>query len=165
MRVQRIIIAMTLLVMVGCTTEKRCASKFPPRTETETIYKDSIREIIRYRDTTVFVQLPAKTVEKAVYISVPSDYASDTVTAMGEYSHAAAWVANRMLQLRLDEGGAMKIKLEKAVKESEYWQHKWNYERKKEVVVEKYLPKFWLIAGIIGIIAVLLLLYRLLKGY
>jgi len=63
-----IITIIGMLLLSGCVTERACQRKFPP----QIITVDSIIQTTEtiYRDTTIFVQLPADTVRDTVEVAV-----------------------------------------------------------------------------------------------
>ena len=54
-----LLLILTVVIFSSCMTQKRCAERFPPQIVKET---ETITEIV-YRDTTVYVQIPADTVK------------------------------------------------------------------------------------------------------
>jgi hypothetical protein len=145
-----------LLLLTSCTTAKRCTAKFPP--QTITIVKDSIREKITYRDTTIFVTLPAKivTVKDTVYVK-NGVVSFRPVTAESNLATASAWISNNNISLTLaDKDTTLIITLSNALRNAEFWQSK--YEKDQKTVNVPYTPKFWKITGWVGIITILLLL-------
>jgi len=145
-----------LLVLTSCVTQKKCNLRYPP--QTITIVKDSIREKITYRDTTIFVTLPAKivTVKDTVYVK-NGLVSFRPVTAESNLATARAWISNNNISLTLaDKDTTLIITLSNALKNAEFWQSKYNNE--KHTVNVPYTPKFWKVTGWIGIITILLLL-------
>jgi len=87
-------------ILSGCVTQRRCLEKYPPL-PADTV----IKEIVTYRDTTVYIALPADTLTDSVFIQVPcpglDDYVSDTVRAEQKLASAAAWIEHRKLKVEL----------------------------------------------------------------
>jgi hypothetical protein len=162
----RILIIIILAVLAtGCVTKKRCADKYPPETHIE--YREVIveKEIIKYRDTTIYVELPPVEIEKSVIIEVPVTLYVAPIEAVGKYSSARAWIASQRLHLDLKEGGTLEVELKDAIKEIERLRTTNTNNTSKEVVRVPYTPKFWIITGWIGIIFIILVLIWIYKKF
>ena len=144
-KASKIIAVIVAILLAGCTTEKRCAKKFPPRTDS--IYIETIKE--HYTDTTIYVDLPPLIIKEYVPIK-------DTLELKGSYSNAIAWVDSTTLKGELREG-IQPVKFEYKIKE---------IVKIKEVVkhsVErvKYVPKFTRWLAWFGVIAFALIIIRI----
>ena len=89
-------------------------------------------EKITYRDTTIFVELPPKVIEKEVFIT-------DTLYLAGEYSRAQAWVFENKLFGFLHEGTAP-VEIEYKYKDKEVIKRV--TELIKETIAVPYVPKW-----------------------
>jgi L-lactate permease len=70
---------------------------------------------------------------------------------------AKAWISYNKLNLLLtDKDTTIEVRLLNALKTSQFWEYKYKHE--KEVVKEKYVPKFTKIMSKTGIILTLLLI-------
>ena len=89
-----LIIILSIAVLSGCATQRRCARKFPPQIITE---KEVITEIV-YRDTTILVHIPADTVyaEKVVF-KTPEGYQTDLSVLHTTYAKSTAQVLKGVL--------------------------------------------------------------------
>lgn len=92
-----LIVATLLLILSGCVTQKRCNKKYPPSESTriDSIYIE--REIVKWKDTIIYQQLPPIVVER--YVSI-----NDTLKLTGSYSEAFAWVSDGNILGKLNEG-------------------------------------------------------------
>jgi len=154
----RILILIALAALLtGCVTKKRCADKFPPQSTVE--YREVVveKEVIKYRDTIIYVELDPIEVEKSVIIEVPVNLYVPPVEVFGNYSTARAWIAKQKLHIDLKEGGTLEIELKDAIKEVERLKELIKEEKKTEVIQVPYTPKVWLFLGWIGILALILL--------
>lgn len=154
-------ILILLILISGCATEKRCKLKFPP--QTETIIKDSIREVIKYRDTTIYVKLPADTVTTSDTIYIKNGVTVyKEVKAETKLATARAWIGQNRLNLTLaDKDTTIEIKLKDALVSKEFWQNK--YMTEKQVVTIKYTPKWINILAWIGGAGIILLILWILR--
>ena len=93
------IVFVLLAFFVSCATQRRCLEKFP--IVESTIVKDSIV----YRDTTLFVQLPADTVTDSIQVVLPCPqppaFKTPKVRTSTRYASAEAWLAGDHLKVRL----------------------------------------------------------------
>ena len=147
-----------LTIFSGCVTQKRCNRKFSP--QIETIIKDSIvyKERITYKDTTIYVKLPADTVYKKDTITIVNgNFYIAPIYAETKLASAKAWIRQNKLNLMLaDKDTTLEIKLTDALKTAEFWEYKYKYE--KQTVKVKHTPKFWKFTGWVGITSLLLVL-------
>ncbi|MFA7361999.1 MAG: hypothetical protein WC139_13285 [Candidatus Kapaibacterium sp.] len=159
----KLIIIAIAIFFSSCVTQRKCQIKFPP--QVTTIIKDSIREVIKLRDTTIYVKLPADTVTISDTI-----YVKDGVTVFKEIkaetilATARVWIGQNRLNLTLaDKDTTLTIKLKDALKTSEFWQSK--YVNEKQVVEVKYTPKFIKVLAWIGGVCIILLILWLLRRF
>jgi len=154
-----ILTILTGLIFSGCVTQRNCAKKWPP--QTVTIIKDSIREKIVWRDTTIFVQLDPITVTKTDTIYIKNGVVQfREIKAESNYATARAWIGQNRLNLFLaDKDTTLELRLKNALRDKEYYLSKWNNE--KQTVNVPYTPKFWKLAGWTGIASIILLLLYL----
>jgi hypothetical protein len=125
-----------------------------PESKTETIIQE--REIVKYRDTTVYVNIErTDTIYKTTKVYIErGGMVSDTVRASSDYADAWAWVNINRLHVGIsDKDTTLRFRLENALMEAS----KWKYESSKEtkVVMERYVPKFIKVTSILGIILTL----------
>ena len=151
-----IILFLICFFLASCVTQKKCTRKFPP--VTEIIIKDSIREVTIYRDTTIYINLPADTVYKKDTIIIKNGYFYIApMYAETNLATAKAWISHNKLSLMLaDKDTTLEVRLENALKTSQIWEFK--YKNEKQTVQVKYVPKFWKVTGWIGIISVILII-------
>lgn len=151
----RILIVATLLLIVsGCVTQKKCNKKYPP---TESTRIDSFyieKEVVKWKDTIIYQQLPPIVVER--YVSI-----KDTLKLTGSYSEAFAWVSDGNILGKLNEG-IKPAKIEYKIKEVEVEKEVLKTEYKKEVVKVPYIPLFTKIFMWIGIIFIVFIIIWLL---
>ena len=93
-----------LILLGGCTTQKRCFKKWPPQVTT-VIERDTV---ITYKDTTVYIDVPADTVYSDVPVYIidtvegePVVVSYDSAKAETQYAEAVAWVERSRVQLEL----------------------------------------------------------------
>jgi hypothetical protein len=154
-----------LILITSCSPAKRLERfyvrhpELKPQSSVE-IKTEYIEKTV-YRDTTIYITLPPDTVEKEVIvkelINVPV-FTSEKVKAETNLARAESWIENTRLRLTLmDKDTTLELRLDNAVKESQYWQNK--YEKETKVVTERYIPKFykwcfWILIGIVLFIIV-----------
>ena len=150
-----IIIVVLIFLAFGCVTQKRCNLKFPPQTSIEIVYRDSIHEEIRYRDTIIYVPIPGELRTDSIFIPVASpgqNYIPDTARAENKYAIAKAWMDWPKIKLNLiQKPQTLEFQLKNAIKEANTYRQLYEKEKSKEVVQVKYTPKFWKFTGWIGI--------------
>ena len=140
-------ILIILILFSSCTTQKRCTEKFPPPTpSTDSIYVETIEKIPVY--------LPGDTVKFETIIKDCSDqdviiYENGTLKQTIKILNGKLYSA---LQIKPDTIRVSVIKTKEVYKES------------KQLPPVKYIPKFWLVMGWIGIgFTILLVAYFVLK--
>lgn len=139
-------------VLSGCVTQRRCLAKFPAQ-PADTV----IKEVVTYRDTTVYLTLPADTVTDSVYIEVPcpalDNYTSDTVRVDKKLASAAAWIERRNLKLQLAMKDAV---LEFTIDSIAATRTKTVTITETKIVKEKYVPAFYRASLFVNLILILL---------
>jgi hypothetical protein len=152
----KILLITLVLISFGCTSQKRCIRKFPP--ETFTIVKDSIREIVTFRDTTIYIKLDPITITKTDTIYIKNGVTLfKQVNAETNLATAKAWIGQNRINLTLaDKDTTIIITLKNALKSRDFWLQKWSSE--KQVINVPYTPKFWKVTGWIGMISILLII-------
>ena len=144
-----LIVALSLVMTTSCTTERRCQRLYPPTENIERIYIE--KEVVRVRDTTIYVELPPVIIER--YVDV-----RDTLWIKGGYSRAASWVVGGKLHGWLKEG-VIPVKIEY---KKEYVDRVKEVVRNEEKIVEvKYTPKIYKIFALIGLTACFYVIFRL----
>ena len=155
------LILFAFFLLSSCTTAKKCYRKFPPQTSTETIYRDSIREVIKYRDTTLYIKIPGETITNTVFVPVASpgqNYIPDTARAENKYAIGKAWLDWPKIKLTLiQKPQTLEFQLKNAIKEANVYRQLYEKEKSKEVVQVRYVPKFVKIIAWWGVIAFLAL--------
>lgn len=153
------------LFLSSCSPSKRIQRLYTnhpelaPTNSIETIIET--KDSIVYRDTTIYEKLPSDTVwekQKAKIIYRNGKFNSDTLKASSIFANSMAWVKESHLNLKIwDKDTTLQIQLDNALKESYYWENKYTYD--KQVITERYVPKFWKITGLIGIFCTLSLVW------
>jgi len=152
------IILLLVLIFSSCVTQKKCLQKFPPQIIREVYDSIIIKDSIIYRDIEIEVKIPGDTIE--VEKKVPIKENISPVTVENTYSSAKAWVENSKLKLQLiQKDQLIKYKVDSAIQVAKHWEYRWNIEKQKEVIKEKYIPKIYSIAFYmwIGVIVIVLL--------
>ena len=147
-----------LLLGTSCATQKRCYEKWSMKPDTvKTIIT---RDSIVHRDTTIYIHLPGSTRIDSVLIPCPPpppEYVPDTARAECPLATAKAWFSYPMIKLQLvQRDTTIKQRLENAITEAFYW--KTEYDSIKQVLKEKYVPKFYQFCtfGFLGIVIALI---------
>lgn len=94
------LLALTLLALLlsSCTTQKRCARLYPPRTDSTVI----VREITQTRDTTIYVYIKPDTVTQTDTVTIVNGLPeSRPIWANVEFARAMAQVKGGQLLLQL----------------------------------------------------------------
>lgn len=147
----KLIIALAVITIVlllsSCITETRCNRLYPPEPSTNTQDSIVMRDIIVYRDTTVYVPVasPPDTVEKVIKVTARHNKVySDTIIAETRFAKAVAWVYSSKLNCRLtDKDTGVLVKLDSALVESKFYQELYHTELNREVKTVKYIPSFY----------------------
>lgn len=154
-----LIVTALLMTLSGCVTQKKCNKKYPL---TESSRIDAIyieKEVVKWRDTIIYKQLPPIVVER--YVSI-----KDTLKLTGGYSEAFAWVSNGNILGKLNEG-INTAKIEYKIKEVEVEKEVIKTDYKKEIVNLPYIPLYakifmWVGIAFISFIIIWLLTKRFL---
>ena len=154
----RILIAATLLILSSCATQKRCSNKFPPaessRIDSVYIYRD----VVRWKDTIIYKELPPVVIER--YASI-----KDTLKLTGSYSEALSWVSGGDILGVLNEG-KNPVKIEYKIKEVEVEKEVFKTEYKEAIHEVRFVPKLVKILAHIGAASILsLFIYVLIRFY
>jgi len=155
-------------MLPSCVTYKKCLQKFPPTTDTIKVVER--RDSVIFRDTTIMITLPGKTVVDSIFIPCPEfppTFVPDTVFASTELAESFAYVnRNGVLRLYLTQRDTtITLRLEKALREAYFWRN----EYEKVTVTPhpiKFVPKIykvfmWIVIG--ELIALLIFLLIRLK--
>ena len=143
------------LFFTSCATQRRCLEKYPPVTTIQ------IKDSIAYRDTTVYVPLPADTITKDTVIVLPCptppDFKTPKVKARNRFASAEAWLEGNRLKLRLMQNDTtLAFVIDSALTEYK----KTITVTQGHVVKEKYVPAFYKASLFISILAVVLLILK-----
>lgn len=146
------------MLLSSCDVCKRASKRCPSQiiTKDSTIYK----EIVKYKDTTVFVYLPKDTVtiNDTVYIVNGVCYMARKHTKNGIVSAWAEVINNRMnMQAFVNDSGVF-YQLNNAIRESIYWSEKYKEKQQTIVVKENYLTWFQWVQVWLGRLFVLIAL-------
>lgn len=166
---KKLIILFAIVILSSCTTQRKCLRKYPPQSSTITIIKDSIHTEIKYRDTTIYVNIPGETITNTVFVPVNSpgqNYIPDTARAENKYSIAKAWLDWPKIKLTLfQKPQIIEFQLSNAITERDTYRMLWEKEKSKEVVTVIKTRKFWVVTGSLflfsAILALLLLSFRI----
>jgi len=153
-----LIVATLLLIVSGCVTRKNCNKKYPPTgsTRIDSFYIE--KEVVKWKDTIIYKQLPPIVVER--YVSI-----KDTLKLTGNYSEAFAWVSNGNILGKLNEG-IKPAKIEYKIKEVEVEKEVIRTEYKKEIVNVPYIPLFAKILMWVGIVFIsFIIIWLLTKSF
>ena len=114
----KIILLVLLVFASSCVTQRRCLQKFPPTTNTTTIVRDSIIEILR--DTTIYFDIVGETIIDSVFILCPEvpNYVPDTARAETSLAIAKAYWSFPNIELELTQKDTtIERRLENALRE------------------------------------------------
>ena len=157
-----LIIVLLGLVITSCS----------PKIIKEVVTKDSIiyKELISYRDTTIFRYLPADTVykETIVYVDkVTGLVNSKKLFAFTSLAEASAWVYNSKLFLNLiQKDTTIEFRLDSVIKEATYWKER--YQNNSTVVTKETFKSPWYMKvlawiGSLSLVVIGLWIYRKFK--
>ena len=136
------LVKLLALILIGLAVTS-CS----PKIIKEVVTKDSIiyKELISYRDTTIFRYLPADTVykETIVYVDkVTGLVNSKKLFAFTSLAEASAWVYNSKLFLNLiQKDTTVEIRLDSVIKEATYWKEK--YHNSSSVITKETFKTPW----------------------
>ena len=133
------LIALTwLAILTGCATQRRCLQKFPPP-PADTV----TQETVTYRDTTLYVMLPADTVRDSIPVMLPCpqpELSTSRVSVRNRYANAQTWIANGKLHIDLQMNSAS---LAITIDSLAATKTKTVTITKTVIVKEKYVPPFY----------------------
>jgi len=139
-----LIVILTALLLGSCVTQKRCYTKFPPKTVT--VIKDSlvIKDTIIYRDRLVPYKIKGDTVWQEKTIQVPASLNVSPIVLENTYAIARAWIENSKLKMELEQKDqVINFKLDSADKVTKYWEYKWTNEKQTITLPPvRYTSKF-----------------------
>jgi hypothetical protein len=139
-------------ILSGCVTQRRCAEKFPAQ-PADTV----IKEIVTYRDTTVYIALPADTITDSIFIAQPcpgfDDYSSDTVRVDKKLASASAWITHRKLKIELAMKEAI---LEFTIDSIASTRTQTITITETEYVKQRYVPPIYIASLFVNIVLILL---------
>lgn len=143
-----------LTLFTQCETQKVIEKHFRDSVHTE-------KSEIKYRDTTIYVQLPAQTqfIHDTVIIYVNGKpYTSNIVTAQTDFAVAFAQIISGKLTLKIENKGTVEIYLKNAIRETvkELFNSSYTNNQTKEIVTEYRMNFFEKIFFYIGLISVLI---------
>jgi len=147
-----------LIILAGCSPANRLNRIYTKHPELRPVSEITIDTVyygtIIYRDTTIYINLPADTVyaeAEIIYLpGKPVTIQPSVLTAETDYSKAQAWIQRTRLRLQLtDKDTTLLIQLDSAVKQAEYWRQ--IYETDKTVIEVVKVPEFYRIMTFVGI--------------
>lgn len=144
-RIKGIILLILILSLFlgSCVTQRRCNNKFPPISDTTRI--TIIRDSIVYKDTIIYIQLPAIVKKDSIIIPCPPPplaYVPDTAYAETPFAKAKSWWSYPYIKLNLEQKKTtLELRLDSAIKEVYFW--KSEYLRIKQTKVVKEIPRIY----------------------
>ena len=148
MKISALIPIIAIILLSGCATQRRCAKKFPPSESVKVVTE----KVTKYRDTTIYVYLPADTIysEKIIY-ETPDGWQTEKSTLDMNYSYSTAQVVNGTLKHYLYQ---KETEIERVIKNAVREQSTHTVEDRVEIHREKYIPSayrysFWLVLGLV----------------
>jgi hypothetical protein len=157
-----------LVILSGCVTQKKCLSKFPPVSTSDTIVIESLRDTIIYRDSLIVFKIPGDTIIDTLEIHISGEPVhSDTLILDTEYARAEAFYKTPSIHLFLIQKDIyFEQRLDSVIRLETFWKEKYTTITNTDqiIVKEKYIPAIykvalWMWIGII-IGAVLILIVR-----
>jgi hypothetical protein len=156
-----------LALFGSCSMSKYCKNKFPPKITYDTIKSEKIL----YKDTTVYIYVPADTIieEKVLYKTkhdtiILSEYDSDTIKAEVPFASAESWVSKGVLKLLLTQKDSIfDFKMDSVIQEKQ------SIQKILEIQTQYIESNKWksfkrgLIVGVISLLLLLLLIKKLIK--
>lgn len=133
-----IIFILLVFTASSCSMQKWCAERYPPQVITET----KVETEVKWRDTTIYVTLPADTViqEKEVIVyKTPEGYQTDVSELTTQFAYSAAQVINGRLTHELHQKEA---ELEQTIKNAIKEQSTHTVKERVEVY-EVIVNNFW----------------------
>lgn len=164
----RFILILLCISLLSCATQKRCLWKYPPENRVDTVFTETVRDSIVYRDSIVPVSIPGETIRDTLYIPVTSlqgEVHTDTLVLETEYARAEAYYKTPSIHLTLTQKDIFfQLKLDSVIKESFQWKTKYQEIKEQKVFREKYIPaiykiSLWMWIGVI-ILTIFILVFR-----
>jgi len=165
------ILAMIVVIMLtGCTTQRRCNDKFPQVSSTAIRDSIVITHETRFKDSIIFqiVKIPKYEVRDSVVIRYQGEILEKLYLA-GRYSSVWCWVENSFLKGKLTEGGYIELESKIKVQQDVITKLQNSSSETVKVVTEyrtkpfvKYLAWF---GGSVLILLILYVAYRIVKVY
>lgn len=118
MKTKIVILLLLVGVAASCTTQKKCFKKFPPPSPSTNV---EVKEVVKYKDTTIYVYLPADTVQKTdtIIIGVDGQVNYPLQRLDVNYAYATFQIKNSKLDFKLfQKESAIAQTIENAIKES-----------------------------------------------
>ena len=149
-----VLIFISLLLLSSCVTQRRCLQKFPPVVSSDTVYYETTRDSIVYRDTTIIITLAGQTVIDSIFIK-PGIVQTSPVILETSLARAEAYYKTPKVYLKLvQKDTTLNIRLDSALKEAYYWKTSFMNITNQSIQKEKYIPNFykvctWLLIGIV----------------
>lgn len=157
-----ILFILLILSFTSCVTQSRCDRKFPPQESTVTTYNTVTRDSIalRYDSTAVYYPVPFLQIKDSIAIRYENGRTmSDKLILKGNFSEAIVQVQNGKLYGTLTEKGVMNLRVKVIMQDHYIKTLQSTTEKSKEVIREKYIPKWVKIFAIcFGIELILLVL-------
>ena len=146
-----ILIILIAVLFTGCITQKKCLRKFPPQIITE---KEVITEII-YRDTTIYVHIPADTVyAENIIFKTPDGWQTELSVLDQTYAKSSAQVVNGILKHGLFQ---KETYIEQLIKDAVRENSTHTIEYKTEINEVPYIPAWHKFSSRFTIVVLLLL--------
>ena len=167
---RNIVLLLILVSLTGCfASKKRCLRLYPPTSSVDTVYRETIRDSLVIRDTTIYVRIPGETFIDSILFLVyeENEITLDTARAETEYIRAKAYYSNGFIILEVEQLNiGLEIKLENALRENYYWKEMYFEITNREIVKERYIPiiykvSLWAWIGVILLIIFAYILHRL----
>lgn len=153
-----LILLLILVSLSGCfATKNRCQRLYPPVSSSDTIIKETVRDSVVYKDTTVTVTIQGEIIHDSIpfQVYVPKNIRIDTARGETEFAKAKAYYSAGAIHIILEQKETdLKIKLNNAIKESYQWKEKYQKIYNQKVTEVKYIPviyriAFWLWIGVL----------------
>ena len=141
---RNIVFLLLVSLLTGCfASKKRCERLYPVIVSTDTVVRETVRDSVVLRDTTIFVSIPGETLIDSVFVK-PGIVLSDTIRLETSFALALAYYKTPKVHLILEQKGKnFEIELKNALQESYHWQELYTKILNKEVVKERYVPGFF----------------------
>lgn len=159
-------VVLITLLLIGCSAPARLDRiynrnpELRPHDTTTTV--TIVRDSIVYKDSVVFVRLPADTAYisgEVVYLPTKPNEVKirpDTLFTETDFAKASAWITQMRLNLLLiDKDTTLFIRLDSLTREAHYWKEQYN--ETITTVKETHIPRFydimtWVGVGMVGLL-------------